>query len=121
MENGSISLAMRNPLDAAKEARRLTRAREIAPNRGMMEVTSTAAGDGPAAARDPFAPTADQHAGDSANSPADANTWETVIIRGNNATEKRTFKLSPNHSLQSDESTTTSTTQPAGVSAAAGE
>jgi pilus assembly protein CpaB len=117
MENGSISLAMRNPLDAAKEARRLTRAREIAPNRGTMAVTSTATSDGPASA-DPFAPTAEPSNG-AAGKPADADTWETVIIRGNNA-EKRTFKLSPGQAVQSDQ-TTTSTTQPAGTSAAAGE
>jgi pilus assembly protein CpaB len=91
MENGSISLAMRNPLDAAREARRLTRAREISPNR--VAITSTPAAD-------PFAappPSSDTQGDDAATGKAqDPNTWETVIIRGSNS-EKRTFKI-PEHS-----------------------
>ena len=42
MQAGSISLAMRNPLDAAQDARRLTRAREISPTASAGGVVTSA-------------------------------------------------------------------------------
>ena len=80
MQNGFLSLAMRNPLDAQHEARRLTRAREIAPHRGSVGVTSSS-GDGPRAAE-----VADS------DEPVDPKLWETLIIRGSTS-EKRQFPL----------------------------
>jgi len=82
MQNGSISLAMRNPRDTARDARRLTRAREIVPNRG---------GGVDSGSTDIFAPKpVDEEPTDQSASPSDR--WETVIIRGN-VPEKRSFDL----------------------------
>jgi pilus assembly protein CpaB len=91
MQNGSISLAMRNPLDASREARRLTRAREIAPGRNMAPVTS--AGDD--RGTDPFEQAAENSkAGSDGSTPGTGGhgVWETVIIRGS-VPEKRTFPM----------------------------
>ena len=81
MQSGSVSLAMRNPMDAAQESRRLTRAREIAPD-GALGVSTEAAPD-------PFVEKPTQVA-EPAPRPVDA--WETIIIRGT-ATQSRRFPL----------------------------
>jgi pilus assembly protein CpaB len=85
MQNGAISLSMRNPLDAAKEAQRLTRAREIAPSRIGYAV----------AAADPFREPAKSKVEEKqpTTKPADdPKLWETMIIRGNTS-ERRTFPM----------------------------
>jgi pilus assembly protein CpaB len=84
MQNGFISLSMRNPLDGTHEARRLTRAREIAPFRNGIGVTTSS---DPAAAPKPEGDTTD--AGTTA---VDPKLWETLIIRGS-ASEKKTFPM----------------------------
>jgi pilus assembly protein CpaB len=81
MQSGSVSLAMRNPLDGSHESRRLTRAREIAPD-GAFGVSM-------AAAPDPFT---DKPAVAEPAPAAPANEWETIIIRGTN-TQSRRFPL----------------------------
>jgi pilus assembly protein CpaB len=83
MQAGSISLAMRNPLDADHEARRLTRAREISPITGMASVVT-------ATEPDPFSDT--PPAPTKLVVEPKANEWETIIIRGRESTI-RTFTL----------------------------
>jgi hypothetical protein len=81
MQAGAISLAMRNPLDAAQEARRLTRAREISPTAssgGVMTVADNA---------DPFA---DERKPEPVKPVS--NEWLTTIIRGKES-HTRTFPL----------------------------
>jgi hypothetical protein len=92
MQNGFISLSMRNPLDSAHEARRLTRAREIAPHRGSIGVTSAADTSKAEAA-------AAEAAGEA---PIDPKLWETLIIRGINS-EKLTFPMPEGHEVQGSE------------------
>ena len=84
MQSGSISLAMRNPLDSSTEARRLTRAREISPtNAGAISTGS----DDPFADAPPAEPTAVR--------PPSDDEWQTVIIRGKDH-ETRRFPM-PQH------------------------
>jgi pilus assembly protein CpaB len=86
MQNGSISLSMRNPLDTSHEARRLTRAREIAPNRGQVGITS-------AATVDPFEPELKPKPREVKSiEPVTPEMWETLIVRGT-VSEKRTFSM----------------------------
>ena len=86
MQAGSVSLAMRNPLDADHEARRLTRAREISPDGGMATLLTAWADepfeDAPAVAAKKAEPLP----------PAPPPNWETIIIRGKNSST-RTFPL----------------------------
>jgi pilus assembly protein CpaB len=90
MQNGSISLSMRNPLDTSREARRLTRAREIAPDRGQVGITSAEA------TVDPFEPEikpAKRAASEVKKlEPVAPELWETLIVRGT-VSEKRTFSM----------------------------
>jgi Flp pilus assembly protein CpaB len=96
MNSGSISLAMRNPLDSGQEARRLTRAREISPDGGMPGIASSS--------DDPFSeplPKEPQPAAPAVVAvpaapakPRPAAEWETIIIRGK-ASQIRTFPLPP--------------------------
>lgn len=88
LQAGSISLAMRNPLDVEVDGRRLTRAREISPVGGAAGVASAAA-----AAADPFddAPEAGEPQ-EAVKTSANANEWATTIIRGKSS-EIRTFAL----------------------------
>jgi pilus assembly protein CpaB len=86
MQNGSISLSMRNPLDTGHEARRLTRAREISPSRGASGIQTVANSD-------PFKQEGEQPQQEApAGQAPPAKVWETVIIRGA-VPEKRTFPL----------------------------
>ena len=87
MQAGAISLAMRNPLDAEQETRRLTRAREISPNASSSSVLT-------ASDPDPFgdAPTTQVAATPPAPAAPPANEWETTIIRGKESST-RTFTL----------------------------
>lgn len=85
MQAGSVSLAMRNPLDGEHEARRLTRAREISPNGGAASVVT-------ASDADPFGDATEPAPVAAGNSMKKANEWETIIIRGNDAST-RTFPL----------------------------
>jgi pilus assembly protein CpaB len=87
MQAGSVSLAMRNPLDAEHEARRLTRAREISPDGGMATLLNTWADE-------PFGePAAPRVAVKKAAEPPPApNAWETIIIRGKTSST-RSFPL----------------------------
>jgi pilus assembly protein CpaB len=86
---GSIALAMRNPLDASQEMRRLTRAREISPTSASPGVV-TAIDDA-----DPFAekPEPTRTAAKPA-APPPPNEWQTTVIRGNES-RTRTFSLPP--------------------------
>jgi pilus assembly protein CpaB len=93
MNSGSISLAMRNPLDNGQESRRLTRAREISPDGGTPGIALTS--------EDPFADSKSNESRPAAAAaatvtspatPAHANAWQTTIIRGK-ASETRTFPL----------------------------
>jgi pilus assembly protein CpaB len=103
MQTGAISLAMRNPLDAAKESRRLTRAREISPDAGTFGVDSIPIDpfDEEAANQTAAQPTPD-HAAAAAKGKADE--WQTVIVRGS-ASETRTFPLPEAQSQQPASST----------------
>jgi pilus assembly protein CpaB len=85
MQAGSVSLAMRNPLDAEHETRRLTRAREISPNAGAAGVVTTVDAD-------PFGQGATPVALKKAPEPPAPSAWETIIIRGK-ASSTRTFPL----------------------------
>ena len=85
MQAGSISLAMRNPLDAAQEARRLTRAREISPVSSSGGVSTAAADDG-----DPFAEVKKPEPVKAAKPVP--NEWLTTIIRGKES-HTRAFPL----------------------------
>jgi len=118
MQAGSVSLAMRNPLDAERETRRLTRAREINPNGGGTNIVTTADAD-------PF--------GDRAEAtrviekkivPPAPNEWETIIIRGKESST-RTFTLpaDPENSAASESPTpaASSKTTPPPPAAAAEE
>ena len=94
MNSGSISLAMRNPLDNGQESRRLTRAREISPDGGTPGIAlssedpfSDSKSKEPQPAAAAAAPVASP-----AVKPSHANAWETTIIRGK-ASETRTFPL----------------------------
>jgi pilus assembly protein CpaB len=87
MQSGSISLALRNPQDASQEARRVTRAREIAPGGFGDAVTSVATDP---FSNDPKLPPTEPDKNLGAGSP---NAWETLIIRGRES-EMRTFPLS---------------------------
>ena len=84
VQAGAISLAMRNPLDAGQEARRLTRAREISPTASSGGVMTSAdnadpfAEDEPPVAKAPVKPV--------------PNEWLTTIIRGKDS-HTRTFPL----------------------------
>jgi hypothetical protein len=85
---GSISLAMRNPLDASQEARRLTRAREISPVSSGGGVSTAAAEDD----ADPFAEQKKPEPAPVAKAPPPANEWLTTIIRGKES-HTRAFPL----------------------------
>jgi len=88
MQAGSISLSMRNPLDAKQDSRRLTRAREISPAGATPSVVISSD-------EDPFSDPAEplRAAAAAAKAPAaPANAWETTIIRGRES-QVRTFPL----------------------------
>jgi pilus assembly protein CpaB len=90
VQNGSVSLAMRNPLDAGREAQRMTRAGEI----GMPSGQPPAAPDwltllAKAVPKERPAPPATAPV---APKPEPPRLWETLIVRGT-AIEKRTFPL----------------------------
>jgi Flp pilus assembly protein CpaB len=86
MQAGSVSLSMRNPLDAEHESRRLTRAREISPDGGAATLLSMS-GD------DPFSQTpATPKIAVKAVAPPPPNAWETIIIRGKTSST-RSFPL----------------------------
>jgi len=102
MQSGSISLSLRNPRDAAQEARRVSRAREIAP--GMFADQSTA----PAPA-DPFdnqpvtsSPPASPIDDASGLDHVAAGRWQTVIVRGH-ASETKSFPLPDTDTTHADE------------------
>ena len=90
MQSGSISLAMRNPLDAEQEARRLSRAREINPNLGMTAAAVSDEGD-PFVEETPVErpPAIEALIG---GGPREGGEWETLIIRGNEH-QIRTFPM----------------------------
>jgi Flp pilus assembly protein CpaB len=86
MQAGSISLAMRNPLDAVQDARRLTRAREISPTASAGGVV-TSADDA-----DPFAEKKPEPVKAAAPAAPIRNEWLTTIIRGKES-QTRAFPL----------------------------
>ena len=115
MQAGSVSLAMRNPLDAEHDARRLTRAREINPSGGVASVVTSSAGD-------PFTDASAPVKKISAP-PAPPSEWETTIIRGRESSI-RTFPLpaSADQSIGGNESATPAASiDPPGATPAAGE
>jgi pilus assembly protein CpaB len=88
MQAGSVSLSMRNPLDAEHESRRLTRAREISPDGGVATLLSMS-GDDPFN-ETPATPKVAVKKAVAPSPPPAPNAWETIIIRGKNSST-RTF------------------------------
>jgi Flp pilus assembly protein CpaB len=88
MQNGSISLAMRNPLDTGREAQRLTRAREIVPTRSTGSASNAAA---QAFAQNPMESLKQLVAPKPAAAKA-PESWDALIVRGTIA-EKRSFPM----------------------------
>jgi pilus assembly protein CpaB len=107
MQAGSVSLSMRNPLDAEHEARRLTRAREISPDGGM--ATLLTAGDDPFNENSAPPRVAVKKA---APPPPPSNAWETTIIRGKTSST-RTFPLPGGGGGAAPSATSNEITQPA--------
>jgi pilus assembly protein CpaB len=104
-QSGSISLAMRNPLDKGQEVRRLTRAREIKPGG---ETTAALPADSDI---DPFEVPAKRPGSDATIGSHSPDEWETTILRGKES-QKRTFPMPLRHdSAHVDDAQ--ATTQPA--------
>ncbi|WP_428940329.1 Flp pilus assembly protein CpaB [Fontivita pretiosa] len=86
IQHGSMSLAMRNPLDTTREGRRMTRSEElINGNPGSGGIANVAA----MAARMTIGAAAANRVGRELK-PVPADVWEALIIRGS-VVEKKTF------------------------------
>ena len=112
-QTGSIALAMRNPLDADHDSRRLTRAREINPNAGAAGVVTVSE-------KDPFEEAPPAKA--AVEKPAGPQEWETIIIRGKESST-RTFALPPAAAAaaEADDAAAGETAEPAASPKAAPE
>jgi len=111
-QSGSISLSMRNPLDGSQEARRLTRAREIAPDGGLPGVATTIDAD-PFADPDEVAPEPPPVVAEATDAEAIASPdeWQTTIIRGKSS-QTRTFPMPEPQGAAQDDTTPPATPAP---------
>jgi pilus assembly protein CpaB len=110
MQHGSMSLSMRNPLDATREARRMTRSDELAvssfdfksaANLFAAWLADPAAAASQHAAAPRTAPTADHAPAVEQTPAAKPQVWEATIIRAG-VVEKRTFDISNSSPPQVD-------------------